>query len=351
MSSSGFTTTFPRAIDDENLCSSTSSFSPHSARPQVGLSLTSFFIETIKLWELTEKIVNALYPDTATRRRINNIGPTNGNDYSDAGFDVLVNLETAWTRLYNDIPPELRWSRIEANSIRSTGSSTAAPESTRKWLSSQQSVLHTRYACPNPIVLQFARTLTSPALVLSADSSGNSFLYVKLLIYRPLFLRVYREKLSEQMRSSKTQTSQHTSPTTIQSHFATRFAIECFQTAEELVTLVHKLHRTKGTNAWWYTIFCKAYHILTLSLFWPAVSIDSFIHLQDAYFTGIVIILTRFSPPLTEVVGITRIDQSWVLCQEILNHMIIYGDHAKRCLASLQALRSRLTAWESGEHI
>ena len=78
---------------------------------------------------------------------------------------------------------------------------------------------------------------------------------------------------------------------------------------------------------------------------------DLFVLPLDAYTTGIVVILTRFCPPLTDILGISSIDESWLLCQEILKDMAIYGSHANRCLVSLQDLRSRLASWESSESI
>jgi hypothetical protein len=72
---------------------------------------------------------------------------------------------------------------------------------------------------------------------------------------------------------------------------------------------------------------------------------------SDAYSSGIVVILTRFCPPLVDILGTDCVEKSWVLCQEILEHMFIYGNHAQRCLARLQDLRSRLESSEFGKFV
>jgi hypothetical protein len=135
---------------------------------------------------------------------------------------------------------------------------------------------------------------------------------------------------------------------TIRSYFAIRCSTECFRAAEELMRVVHTIHRSNAAGAWWYILFCKAFiQLLPREDFNLAYILAK----SDAYNSGIVVILTRFCPPLVDILGADCIEKSWVLCQEILEHMIIYGNHAQRSLARLQDLRSRLESSAFGKFV
>ena len=150
MASNGFTIPLPRAIDDENLHPSTSSSSPNFAQTQVGISLTSFFVEAIKLSELTDKMLKALYPEPATTGQKITVGEREGKEDSAGDFDAVMNLETILTRLYINLPPELRWEKGEANIFDPPSRPTAEPTMVSECLERQRNVLHARYNCPTP---------------------------------------------------------------------------------------------------------------------------------------------------------------------------------------------------------
>ena len=145
MASNGYTTPFPRAIDDENLWTSASLSSYGSAKTQVRMSLTSFFVEAIKLSEVTDKMLKALYPGPGTRGGNITVGQKNGGEDSAGGFDVLLDLEATWTRLYINLPPELCWQKDGTKPFDLPERTTVEPRVGWKCLERQRNVLHARY--------------------------------------------------------------------------------------------------------------------------------------------------------------------------------------------------------------
>ena len=150
MATNGFITTFPQAIDDRNLSASISFSSPSGVQSQVEISLTSFFVEAIKLWELTESIIKALYPNTTARYKSNLNRLSDAEENYESGFDILVNLETVWNKLRANLPQELRWSTDATRSSNTLDELMPGSETKSECLETQRKVLHTRYTSLEP---------------------------------------------------------------------------------------------------------------------------------------------------------------------------------------------------------
>ena len=187
---------------------------------------------------------------------------------------------------------------------------------------------------------------------------STSYLYVKILIYRPSLLQLYRYEVRLREKQSEftsraglpspipSLSPSHDHSSSIKSYFTTRCSLECFRAAQELVALVFKIHGAKAAGAWWYNIFCRT--ITSHSSLQISLGLTILLSRSDTYIAGMIVILTRYCPSLRNSLGITCIDESWVLCQKILENKGLYGNHGERCLASLRDLRARLER-ESGE--
>jgi hypothetical protein len=141
---SGYAVPFPRAVDDEDLGSSESSSSSNVAHSQMGIYLTSFFVEAIKLSELTGKMLISLNPGSATRRKDTTVSRNDGDRDSVGSFDIIMDLERTWTSLYDNIPSALRWQKSGASVLAPL--SPLSPEQMAAYtrLERQRNVLHTR---------------------------------------------------------------------------------------------------------------------------------------------------------------------------------------------------------------
>ena len=142
--SNGYAVPFPRAVDDNEPGPSESSSSSNVAHSQMGMCLTSFFVEAIKLSELTGKMLRSLNPGSATRRKAVTVSQNDGDRDSVGSFDIIMDLERTWTSLYDNLPSALRWQKSGASVLAplSTPSTEQMTASTR--LERQRNVLHTR---------------------------------------------------------------------------------------------------------------------------------------------------------------------------------------------------------------
>jgi hypothetical protein len=147
MTSNGFSIPLPRAIDDENLHPSSSS----TPQPQqFEFSPTSFFIEAIKLSEITDRMLRALYNKSITGIKSNIVNRDQGEDDYTATLDVVTNLEAACNKFYINLPAELRWAKGETTTLDPPTGQSAEPTINPTYLERQRNVLHARYAYPIP---------------------------------------------------------------------------------------------------------------------------------------------------------------------------------------------------------
>ena len=139
-----YSTPYPRAIDDTNLRTTSPLLNPSLTQPQAGISLTTFFIEAIKLSELTDQVIKGLYAKGSASHRISALGRGENKEDSFGSFDILLDLETKWNRLSGGLSPELRWPGIEISSCDPPRIMTTEPTMRSRRLERQTNVLHTR---------------------------------------------------------------------------------------------------------------------------------------------------------------------------------------------------------------
>ena len=142
--SDGHNVPFPRAVDDEELGAPESSSFPNAAQPQIGISQTSFFVEAIKLADLTGKMLKSLYSESVTKRKATAISHHDEEQNSAGKFDIIMDLERVWTSLYDNLPSVLRWRKGGASVVDPPSTPNTEPMTASKCLERQRNVLHTR---------------------------------------------------------------------------------------------------------------------------------------------------------------------------------------------------------------
>jgi hypothetical protein len=145
MMSNGFSTPLPRAIDEENLCPASDSSLPTPQSLQTGFSLTSFFVEAIKLANLTSKLVGLLYRKTIQSGKDSTESRAEPDKDCTVELEDIINLETSWVRLYDNLPAKLRWVEEGTTASDSPDGEMAEPIMNSKSLERQRNVLHARY--------------------------------------------------------------------------------------------------------------------------------------------------------------------------------------------------------------
>lgn len=82
------------------------------------------------------------------------------------------------------------------------------------------------------------------------------FLYLKLLIYRPVLSQSLHETLSSAAAESQTHHS-GMSETGIYDNFTMNCSVLCVRSAIDLISLVHETCSTDLASVWFYNVFCK----------------------------------------------------------------------------------------------
>lgn len=88
------------------------------------------------------------------------------------------------------------------------------------------------------------------------------FLYTRLLLYRPNFIRVISASLENP--------DERAAPSTIEATLQLECARRCLVAAEELIDLISNAFTSKETGSWWWNGLCKLFCFLKLflKLFW-----------------------------------------------------------------------------------
>lgn len=184
-------------------------------------ALMTFYVATIELYQILDSILSDVY--NAWRGRSNNSRTGGGPTSKQAGLDVVIELEEKLLDNESNLPDFLSWKHQPAP--------TADP-SDQLILDRQRNVLHARYA-PG------AEPITS-------DADKNRFLYLRLLLYRPVFTRLCSETYNKDCHS------------TLYSSMLSKCAAACVISAVDLISLVYDTYQTPTTDTWWYNGFCTS---------------------------------------------------------------------------------------------
>jgi hypothetical protein len=233
----------PRAIDD-NYMDSTSLI---CQQPSDVFSRTSFFICTIKLYNILGHIltnVYNLYPASGGSK-----GTTDQTESSP--LDTLVKMDCELSNFESDIPPQLHWGQRQEYEMNLVSER-------------QANVLHAR-----SVVIFF------PAMCSWWLTFFFRFLHLKIVLYRPIFTQLCRKTFPGSLPGSvRNPPTEHKYREQQDNHLYTSFShqcsITCVKAAQELIELISITSQTDATGAWWYNIFCmfRGHQYFRFRLIW-----------------------------------------------------------------------------------
>ncbi|KAL4984469.1 fungal-specific transcription factor domain-containing protein [Aspergillus falconensis] len=176
-------------------------------------SLMAFYTETIKLYDILDRILSDVYYVWRSRERRDNAQPP---AKSLGGLDTVLEIERQLMLFEANLPHFLKWT---------TGQHILhqAPELSKP-IAQQRNVLHARY------------------------------IHLHLLLYRPIFTQLYSETV-QRRESATTGTGLQAEKSTLYSSMASKCAAACVMSAIDLTHLVHETYQTSATDAWWYNGF------------------------------------------------------------------------------------------------
>ncbi|KAK2812641.1 hypothetical protein FQN50_001287 [Emmonsiellopsis sp. PD_5] len=255
---------------------------PDTAGERQTPSLMTFYSATIRLYKILDDILSDVY-------NVWRAGPRqeHSSSRSQGSFDTLIELERRLCTYESDLPPFLNWTAPSPPEHPPTDQSTT--------LERQRNVLHGRYN------------------------------YLRLLLYRPIFIQLCSE--ANNSNASSRNAAQEPHPDTssegkltesvLYSCMANKCAAACVLAAVDLIQLVHDTYLTTTTDAWWYNGFYTSTAATVLIM---SYSVPHILHSTQSH--------------------TTIVEESWSKCETILSHMATFSKSARNTLQFLQAAHS-----------
>lgn len=243
-----------------------------------------FYLEHIQQCHILGEILSSIYQSPLGRT--NDLqGPSSG-DQATHGLDAILKLDEKLSRYERSVNPIMSWT--------SPSDLMAVALERRQVIVTQRNVLH-----------------------------GN-FLYLRLMLHRPILLQLCRDTVSNSAggSSSPTKKSSPNARRALYTSFAAECAKICITAATDLIELVHSTYRTNTTGGW-----C-----------WDALY---------AFTAGIVVILGQLCPVLTSSSDQQRLERSRGLCEEILGHFASFSISAHTSLEHLRRFHGNMIARSS----
>ncbi|KAF9893639.1 hypothetical protein FE257_010951 [Aspergillus nanangensis] len=234
-------------------------------------SYMSFYIATIELYRILDNILEDVY---RSWHRRGNTPPTASSTTAaattrQARLDVIIELEQKLFEYASGLPSFLSWTEPTTST---------ADSSYDLVLQRQRNVLHAR------------------------------FLYLHLLLYRPIFTQLCTD-------SSTLPTAQ----SVIYASILAKCAAACVKAAINLVSLVHETYLTSATDTWWYNGFYTST-------------------------AGMVLIMSYTCAAIRDELSPQTIDHAWSKCAQILCDMKPFSLSARNTLLFLQSARAQVLA-------
>ncbi|OGM48186.1 hypothetical protein ABOM_002100 [Aspergillus bombycis] len=235
-------------------------------------SVMVFYIATIEMYGILDTILSDVYKVWWSKSSATP-GDSTANQ---GGLDVIIYLEEKLFEYESNLPSFLNW----------TKPTTPATISAKQLiLRRQRNVLHAR------------------------------FLYLHLLLYRPIFTQLCSENPGRTHDTDRRSTTH----SMIKTSLLTKCAAACVQAAINLICLVHDTHLDPATDTWWYNGF----------------------YLSTA---GMVIIMSYTCRPIWDELDKATIDSTWAKCEEVLRKMGPFSVSARNTIQFLQATRNQVLA-------
>ncbi|PKY03321.1 hypothetical protein P168DRAFT_238910 [Aspergillus campestris IBT 28561] len=227
-----------------------------------GPSLIAFYIWTIKLYAILERILSDVYKTWRGRNNdcLTKTGP--------GSLDVIIQLEDQLLQYERSIPSFLSWT--------CPGEASHEPILCR-----QRNVLHSR------------------------------FIYLRLLLYRPIFTHLCFDTPNDELGSNS-----------LQSFIFSKCATGCIQAAVDLISLVHETYRTELTDTWWY----NGFYIST---------------------AAIVLTMSHLCRTAHDAKNHTK-DLAWRKAEQVLEYMASFSMSGRNTLGILRSIRNQVLANRDG---
>ncbi|KAJ5542953.1 hypothetical protein N7461_008956, partial [Penicillium sp. DV-2018c] len=263
------------------------------------LGYTTFYVSSIELYKILESILAEVYNAWQSRSNSNRTTYPRGSKL--CSLDVLMELDDKLAAYEASVPQPLNWT-----DTASLQASDSAHESIFK---RQQNVLRARYL--------YSLLYTDRSISLTEK---NRFIYLRLLLYRPMFTQLCSDERAESSRRCDTQSG---AKNLIYSSVFSGCAASCVTAAIDLISLVHETYRTSVTDAWWYNGFYTST-------------------------AGFILIMSHSCRSICEQVDPQIVDESWRKCEEILAFMAIFSLSARNSLQFLQVTHQHIVQSHAG---
>ncbi|KAB8263705.1 fungal-specific transcription factor domain-containing protein [Aspergillus pseudonomiae] len=235
-------------------------------------SVMVFYIATIELYRILDSILSDVYQVWWSKSSATPGGPI----AKQGGLDVIISLEEKLFEYESNLPSFLNWTKPMTPTTMSAK---------QLILRRQRNVLHAR------------------------------FLYLHLLLYRPIFTQLCSDNPGRTHDTDRRRTTH----SMIKTSLLTKCAAACVQAAISLISLVHDTHLDPATDTWWY----NGFYIST---------------------AGMVIIMSYTCHPIWDELDKVTIDSTWAKCEEILRRMGSFSVSARNTIQFLQATRNQVLA-------
>ncbi|KAJ0421522.1 fungal-specific transcription factor domain-containing protein [Aspergillus carlsbadensis] len=240
-------------------------------------SLMAFYTETIKLYDILDKILSDVYYVWRSRSRLDH---SQSLTLGLGGLDTVLEIERQLTLFEANLPSFLKWTTGQSALHQNREMNGA--------IAQQRNVLHARY------------------------------IHLHLLLYRPIFTQLYSETVRKHHSATATSLKgNHTfqslaEQSTLYSSMASKCAAACVMAAVDLTHLVHETHQTSATDAWWYNGFYVS--------------------------TAAIVLLISFSAPsMLDAPTLEKAREGWKEATTVLKSMATFRQSASNTLQFLQA--------------
>lgn len=251
----------PLPVDDDYL-------HEPDTQPPTHVPWARFYVESVKMHQLLADVITHVYGTT-------NLRPGFGE--KEVGFDEITNLDSAISKLENDLPEHLR------PAVRLS-------------------------TAPDP---QYPDVFKQQAFVLRAR-----YLHVRVLLYRPIFLRHWHRLFAQEV-ASLSDPRQDSSLSKVVLLVAQSLSSACVEHCANLIELIRHNLEKSTTGAWWYNLF----------------------YLRTA---GIIIVLALTCTAIGDDFGKERLETVWDNCQAVLGHLQNFSATVLQCLKQLTRLYRHL---------
>ncbi|KAJ5571716.1 hypothetical protein N7535_005376 [Penicillium sp. DV-2018c] len=244
------------------------------------LGYTTFYVSSIELYKILESILAEVYNAWQSRSNSNRTTYPRGSKL--CSLDILMELDDKLAAYEANVPQPLNWT--------DTASLQASDSAHEAIFKRQQNVLRAR------------------------------FIYLRLLLYRPMFTQLCSDERAGSSRRCDTQSG---AKNLIYSSVFSGCAASCVTAAIDLISLVHETYRTSVTDAWWYNGFYTST-------------------------AGFILIMSHSCRSICEQVDPQIVDESWRKCEEILAFMAIFSLSARNSLQFLQVTHQHIVQSHAG---